>query len=139
MLTSLQILVKHAITTERARSLNPDPGQESSQIKATKENGNYKIVGTRPIRPYHTNKISGKAIYGGDTRLADMLHGQVLRSPHTHPRIRSIDTSKAEALDGVRAVVTADDMIDPVKGSLVSNTLVMIIEKKVLLTLEVHQ
>ena len=117
--------MKHAITTEteRARSLNPDLGQESRQIKATKENGNYRIIGTRPIRHYHTNQGSGKAIYGGDTRLAGMLHGQLLRSPHAHPRIRS----------------NADDIIDPGKGPLVSNTFVMIIEKKVLLTLEVHQ
>ena len=63
-----------------------------------------------------------------------MLHGQVLRSPHAHPCIRSIDTSKAEALDGVRAVVTAtdfpetnaDDMIDLGKGPLVSNTFAII-------------
>ena len=78
-------------------------------MKATKDNGNYKIIGTRPIRHDGTDKVTGKAIYGGDTRLAGMLHGQVLRSPHAHARIRSIDTTRAEALDGVRAVVTASD------------------------------
>ena len=78
-------------------------------MRATKDNGNYKIIGTRPIRHDGTDKVTGKAIYGGDTRLAGMLHGQVLRSPHAHARIRSIDTTRAEALEGVRAVVTAND------------------------------
>ena len=94
-------------------------------MKATKDNGKYKVIGTRPIRHDGTDKVTGKAIYGGDTRLAGMLHGQVLRSPHAHARIHSIDTSRAEALEGVRAVVTAndfpetneDDMIDLGEGA----------------------
>ncbi len=73
-------------------------------------NGKYKIIGTRPIRHDGTEKVIGKAIYGADVRLSGMLHGQVLRSPHAHARIKSIDTSKAEALEGVRAVVTSDDL-----------------------------
>ncbi len=88
-------------------------------------NGKYKVIGTRPIRHDGTDKVIGKAIYGGDVRLPGMLHGQVLRSPHAHARIKSIDTSKAEALDGVRAVVSArdlpqtnpDDMIDLGEGA----------------------
>ena len=78
-------------------------------MKATKDNGKYKVIGTRPIRHDGTDKVTGRAIYGGDTRLAGMLHGQVLRSSHAHARIRSIDTTRAEALEGVRAVVTAND------------------------------
>ncbi len=73
-------------------------------------NGNYKVIGTRPIRHDGTDKVTGRAVYGGDTRLPGMLYGQVLRSPHAHARIKSIDTSKAEALEGVRAVVTAKDL-----------------------------
>jgi xanthine dehydrogenase molybdenum-binding subunit len=73
-------------------------------------NGNYKVIGTRPIRHDGTDKVTGRAIYGGDTRLPGMLYGQVLRSPHAHARIKSIDTSKAEALEGVRAVVTFKDL-----------------------------
>ena len=88
-------------------------------------NGKYKVIGTRPIRHDGTDKVIGKAIYGADVRLPGMLHGQVLRSPHAHARIKSINTSKAEALDGVRAVVTArdlpatnaDDMIDLGEGA----------------------
>ncbi|AWT60245.1 MAG: 4-hydroxybenzoyl-CoA reductase subunit alpha [Candidatus Moanabacter tarae] len=74
------------------------------------KNGTYKVIGTRPIRHDGTEKVIGKAIYGGDTRLPGMLHGQVLRSPHAHARIKSIDTSEAEALAGVRAVVTSEDL-----------------------------
>ena len=70
----------------------------------------YKVIGTRPVRPDGADKVTGRAIYGGDMRLAGMLHGKVLRSPHAHARIRSIDTSKAKALPGVKAVVTARDM-----------------------------
>ena len=70
----------------------------------------YKVIGTRPVRPDGADKVTGRAVYGGDMRLAGMLHGKVLRSPHAHARIRSIDTSKAKALPGVKAVVTAHDM-----------------------------
>ncbi len=69
----------------------------------------YKVVGTRPLRPDGADKVTGRAIYGGDMRLTGMLHGKVLRSPHAHARIKSINTAKAEALPGVRAVVTAKD------------------------------
>jgi CO/xanthine dehydrogenase Mo-binding subunit len=70
----------------------------------------YKVIGTRPIRPDGADKVTGRAIYGGDMRMTGMLHGKVLRSPHAHARIKSIDTSQAEALPGVRAVVTAKDL-----------------------------
>ena len=70
----------------------------------------FNVVGTRPIRHDGTDKVTGRAIYGGDVRFPGMLHGKVLRSPHAHARIRSIDTSAAEAMAGVRAVVTARDL-----------------------------
>ena len=70
---------------------------------------NLKVVGTRPIRPDGVDKVTGRAIYAADTRAAGMLWGKILRSPHAHARIVSIDTSKAEALPGVHAVVTAKD------------------------------
>ena len=70
----------------------------------------YKVIGTRPVRPDGADKVTGRAIYGADMRLAGMLHGKMLRSPHAHARIKSIDTSKAKALPGVKAVVTAHDM-----------------------------
>ena len=79
------------------------------------QNGSYKVIGTRPIRHDGTEKVTGRAVYGGDVRMADMLYGAVLRSPHAHARIKSIDTSKAEALEGVRAVVTNADL-PPIQG-----------------------
>lgn len=75
-------------------------------------NGGYKVIGTRPIRHDGVDKVTGRAIYGGDTRLAGLLYGQVLRSPHAHARIKSIDTSKAAALSGVKAILTGTDLPD---------------------------
>ena len=69
----------------------------------------YDVVGTRPIRHDGVDKVIGAAKYGADIQLSGMLHGKVLRSPYAHARIRSIDTSKAEALTGVTAVVTSKD------------------------------
>ena len=63
----------------------------------TIEKPDYKVIGTRPIRPDGVEKVTGKALYGADVHLPDLVHGAVLRSPHAHARIRSIDTSAAEA------------------------------------------
>ncbi|MBM3796992.1 MAG: xanthine dehydrogenase family protein molybdopterin-binding subunit [Acidobacteria bacterium] len=70
---------------------------------------NYRVIGTRPIRHDGADKVTGRALYGADINLAGMLHGYVLRSPHAHAIIKRIDTAKARALDGVKAVVTAAD------------------------------
>ena len=72
----------------------------------------YKWVGTRPIRPDGIPKVTGTAKYGADFSLPEMLYGKILRSPHAHANIKSIDTSKAESLPGVQAVVTAVDFPD---------------------------
>jgi CO/xanthine dehydrogenase Mo-binding subunit len=69
-------------------------------------------VGTRTIRPDGVDKVTGRARFGADFNLPGQLVGRVLRSPHAHARIVSIDTSKAEALPGVKAVVTRDDFGD---------------------------
>jgi CO/xanthine dehydrogenase Mo-binding subunit len=76
-------------------------------------NTEYKVVGTRPIRHDGYDKVTGKALYSADMNLPGMLHGKVLRSPHAHAIIKSIDTSKAEAVPGVRAVVTSSDFPTP--------------------------
>ena len=70
----------------------------------------YEVVGKRPVRPDGVDKVTGRAQYGADLDLTGLLHARILRSPHAHARIISIDTSKAEALNGVRAVVTAADL-----------------------------
>jgi CO/xanthine dehydrogenase Mo-binding subunit len=72
----------------------------------------FKWVGTRPIRPDGVPKVTGRAMYGADFTTAGTLYGKVVRSPHAHARIRSIDASKALALPGVRAVVTSADFPD---------------------------
>ena len=76
------------------------------------QSSSFRVIGTRPIRPGDTLKVTGQAIYGEDVHLPDMLYGAVLRSPHAHARILSIDTSQAEALEGVRAVITAAHLPD---------------------------
>jgi xanthine dehydrogenase molybdenum-binding subunit len=72
----------------------------------------YKVIGTRPIRHDGVDKVTGRAEYGADVKLNGQLYGAIVRSPHAHARIKSIDTSQAEALPGVRAVVTSADMPD---------------------------
>src|SRR5512147_3028598 len=72
----------------------------------------YSVIGTRPPRPDGVEKVTGRAQYGADIRLPGMLYGAMLRSPHAHARILSIDTSKPEAHPVVRAVVTAKDLPD---------------------------
>ncbi|MDE2695617.1 MAG: xanthine dehydrogenase family protein molybdopterin-binding subunit [Chloroflexota bacterium] len=69
----------------------------------------YKVIGSRPVRPDGADKVTGRAEYGGDVRLPRMLYGRVKRSPHAHARIISIDGSKAMELDGVKAVITNAD------------------------------
>ena len=73
----------------------------------------YKVIGTRPVRHDGVDKVTGRARYGADTRIQGMLYAAMLRSPHAHAKIKSIDISKAKALPGVRAVVTSADLPDP--------------------------
>jgi CO/xanthine dehydrogenase Mo-binding subunit len=69
----------------------------------------FKVVGTRPSRPDGADKVTGRARFGADWNMPGQLIGRVLRSPHAHAAIESIDVSKALALPGVKAVVTAAD------------------------------
>ena len=81
------------------------------------EERDFRLVGSRPVRPDGVDKVTGRARYGADMSAPGMLIGKVLRSPHAHARIRSIDTGKAEALAGVKAVVTRADFSEA-KGAL---------------------
>src|SRR5258707_15034070 len=76
-----------------------------------------KIVGTSPIKHDGIDKVTGRAKFGADLFLPGMLVGKILRSPHPHAIIKSIDTSAAEALPGVKAVVTRTDFPELPKGS----------------------
>ena len=70
----------------------------------------YDVVGKTPIRHDGYDKVTGKANYGADISLPGLLHGKILRSPHAHANVLSIDTSRAEAHPDVKAVVTACDL-----------------------------
>jgi xanthine dehydrogenase molybdenum-binding subunit len=71
-----------------------------------------KILGTNPIRPDGIDKVTGRANYGADVNLPRMLFARLKKSPHAHAIIKKIDVSKALALPGVEAVVTAADFPD---------------------------
>ncbi|HEY8657315.1 MAG TPA: molybdopterin cofactor-binding domain-containing protein [Candidatus Limnocylindria bacterium] len=67
-------------------------------------------VGESIVRPDGAPKVRGAFEYASDLWRDGMLHGATLRSPHAHARILAIDTSKARAFPGVRAVLTHDDL-----------------------------
>ncbi len=79
---------------------------EPNMVLASEE---FDVVGTRPIRHDGADKVTGRALYGADFTMPGLLYGAILRSPHGHANIKSIDTSKAERMPGVKAVVTAAD------------------------------
>ena len=71
-----------------------------------------KVVGTRPVRPDGVEKVTGRANFGADLHLPGMLHGKVLRSPHAHARVKSVDVSGALAMEGVLAAVSGGDFAE---------------------------
>ncbi len=77
----------------------------------------FSVIGTRPVRPDGVDKVTGRARFGADFNMPGQLVGAVLRSPHVHARIKSIDTTAARALDGVKAVVTQKDFIEQPDGT----------------------
>ncbi len=79
-------------------------------------NQGFSKVGTRVNRPDGVDKVTGRAKYGADANAAGQLVGRILRSPHAHALITKIDTSKAEKLPGVKAVLTGKDFPDLTGG-----------------------
>jgi xanthine dehydrogenase molybdenum-binding subunit len=77
---------------------------------ATQTSDSYSSIGKRPVRHDGADKVTGKALYGADTNFPGMLFGKVLRSPHAHAIIKSIDISEASKHPGVRAIVTSADL-----------------------------
>lgn len=77
----------------------------------------FKVVGTRVKRPDGIDKVTGRARYGADMNAPGQLVSLMLRSPHAHARIIKIDTTKAEKLKGVKAVITAKDLPDLTNGN----------------------
>jgi 4-hydroxybenzoyl-CoA reductase subunit alpha len=80
------------------------------------EAGDYVVVGRRVRRIDARDLASGRAVFTDDIALPGMLYGKILTSPHAHARISSIDTSRAEALEGVKAVLTAADVPETFYG-----------------------
>ncbi len=80
-----------------------------AQQNSSAAGGPLNVVGKRGPNIDAIERVTGRAKYTGDIDLPGMLVARVLRSPHAHARIVSIDTSKAEAVQGVRAVITHKD------------------------------
>jgi xanthine dehydrogenase molybdenum-binding subunit len=75
----------------------------------TENRQEFRVIGTRPIRHDGVDKVTGRAKYGADFSLPDMLHGKILRTPHAHANIVSINVEKALRMPGVKAVITGAD------------------------------
>ena len=90
---------------------------------------NFSVVGKRVQRVEGFDKVTGDSEYIADIYLPGMLVGKVLRSPYPHARIRHIDTSKAEKLPGVRAVVTAEDTIKRPWGAFFADQYILSVGK----------
>ena len=73
----------------------------------------FRVIGTRPIRPDGLDKVTGRARYGSDLNMQGQIYGHIVRSPHAHAVIKSIDCSKALAMEGVLAVMTGADLAEP--------------------------
>jgi CO/xanthine dehydrogenase Mo-binding subunit len=98
------------------------------KIKMSKAE-NFAVVGRRVQRIEGFDKVTGDSRYIADIFLPGMLVGKVLRSPYPHARIRHIDTSKAEQLPGVRAVVTAEDTIKKPWGAFFADQYILSVGK----------
>ncbi len=72
----------------------------------------FAVIGKRGRRLDAPDKVTGRALYAEDLKRPDMLHGALLQSPLPYARIRNVDTSKAERLPGVKAVISAADVPD---------------------------
>ena len=82
------------------------------QRNAPSAEGEFSVIGTRPIRHDGPDKVTGRARYAADIHPPGLLQGKILRSPHPHAVIKNIDATRALALPGVKAVATAADFPD---------------------------
>ncbi|MDQ2080832.1 molybdopterin-dependent oxidoreductase [Xanthobacteraceae bacterium Astr-EGSB] len=85
-------------------------GRISATALEEEETADGRFIGANVRRLDAPSKVSGALKYAGDMVMANMLHVQVLRSPHAHARIVSLDISEAAAMDGVEAVITSEDV-----------------------------
>lgn len=82
----------------------------------------FKQIGTRPVRPDGVEKVTGRALFGADLMLPNMVHGKVLRSPYAHAKIKSVDVSAALALEGVYSAISGADFPPVEPGSPLADT-----------------
>ena len=85
----------------------PDAGHPPPQDQEIQPWGETRVVGKPIPRVDAYERVSGTAVYTLDMTLPDMLHAAIVRCPHAHARVLSVDTSRAEGMPGVRAVITA--------------------------------
>ncbi len=90
--------------------------------------GTEKIIGHTQLRKDAVAKVTGTALFGADLNLQGQLCAKVLRSPHPHARIKSIDTSRAAEAPGVWAVITGKDYPD-LFGSFIADQPMMAVDK----------
>ena len=87
---------------------------EGNDLPAPKESGSDGEIGRARPRVDGRSRVTGRAVYTQDVQLAGMLHAAILRSPVPRARVRAIDTKKAEALPGVRAILHRFN-VDPIE------------------------
>jgi 4-hydroxybenzoyl-CoA reductase subunit alpha len=85
---------------------------DDQEPEVAAEEGDLRVVGRSVPRSDAPDKVTGRAVFTEDIQFPNLLHGRLLTSPHPHALIKSIDTSKAEALPGVKAVITGADVSD---------------------------
>ena len=79
-----------------------------SQVRTLRPGRKQRSIGKRLPRVDAYERVSGSAVYPSDTSLPDMLYGAILRCPHAHAKVLSVDTREAEKMPGVRAVITGN-------------------------------
>lgn len=99
----------HRYWVEEHEFQTPEPQQTPEPWEQTR------VVGTRRPRVDAYERVSGSARYPSDVILPGMIHGAILRCPHPHARVRNVDVSAAQAMPGVRAVISA---FTPLSGAL---------------------
>ena len=110
----VEATVGHSLSPSRDAAASPRSlvggGQSASPVAtASAALGLLHTVGHPTPKIDGVERVTGQATYTGDVKLPGMLYARVLRSPHAHARIRSIDVSKARAMPGVKAVLTREN------------------------------
>jgi CO/xanthine dehydrogenase Mo-binding subunit len=89
----------------------------------------FAVIGKNAPITDAREKATGQAMYVDDLKFPQMLYGKILRSPHPHARILNIDTSKAEKVPGVKAVITAEDTPKKKWGAFIQDQYILAVDK----------